>query len=460
MAWYDQQTQAQPVSQAFQMPDFWQIGGEAGQAMANAEKNQWANQQAGAVRGAYANAEKTAVQGEPYSEYLIRLAKRMAQIDPEKASGIFDLASKQHYYEANKARAEQPKAGIPPTSISSTQRASFKGANSPETYKAAYDNLVGLDPTLALVAGIPASWDNGGAYYVASINQEATKKNIDLKTIMANAQSIMQNVNSQESWTNARNLLSRQFNISDEDLSAMGLGAVYNQPVAQVIQEGGKTGAIKAKGLEATTAFDIAKSKKEMIDYTQSLSPKQAQSFDAIVKDVTGDARVKASLDGMASAKSILDGVTEGKGLSGLDAVTQTYRYLKSIDPGSAVREAEVEMFANAAGKVNSAAERMVQTGQAPDIISALNSATILAIAGPAVADMKRLSQSMLKAYQKTFNSYVSQAKMRGKVYGVGDQTEEALNSLNVYSPSEGAIKTDANGKSYTVKNGERVYQK
>ena len=117
-------------------------------------------------------------------------------------------------------------------------------------------------------------------------------------------------------------------------------------------------------------------------------------------------------------------------------------------------------MFANAAGKVNSAAERMVQTGQAPDIISALNSATILAIAGPAVADMKRLSQSMLKAYQKTFNSYVSQAKMRGKVYGVGDQTEEALNSLNVYSPSEGAIKTDANGKSYTVKNGERVYQK
>ena len=106
MAWYDQQTQAQPVPQAFQMPDFWQIGGEAGQAMANAEKNQWANQQANAVRGAYANAEKTAVQGEPYSEYLIRLAKSVASIDPNKAKDIYDLAYKAQYAESQQAQRQ------------------------------------------------------------------------------------------------------------------------------------------------------------------------------------------------------------------------------------------------------------------------------------------------------------------------------------------------------------------
>jgi len=106
MAWYDQQTQAQPTPAAFQMPDFWQIGGEAGQAFANAEKNQWANQQASAVRGAYANAEKTAVQGEPYSEYLIRLAKSVASIDPNKAKDIYDLAYKAQYAESQQAQRQ------------------------------------------------------------------------------------------------------------------------------------------------------------------------------------------------------------------------------------------------------------------------------------------------------------------------------------------------------------------
>lgn len=106
MAWYDQQTQASPVPQAFKMPDFWQIGGEAGQAMANAERNQFANQQASAVRGAYANAEKTAVQGEPYSEYLIRLAKSVASIDPNKAKEIYDLAYKAQYAEAQSVQRQ------------------------------------------------------------------------------------------------------------------------------------------------------------------------------------------------------------------------------------------------------------------------------------------------------------------------------------------------------------------
>lgn len=106
MAWYDQQTQASPTPPAFQMPDFWQIGGEAGQAMANAEKNQWANQQANAVRGAYANAEKTAVQGEPYSEYLIRLAKSVASIDPNKAKDIYDLAYKAQYAESQQSQRQ------------------------------------------------------------------------------------------------------------------------------------------------------------------------------------------------------------------------------------------------------------------------------------------------------------------------------------------------------------------
>lgn len=365
---------------------------------------------------------------EPQSEYYMRLAKNISAVNPEKAKDFYDLAYKAQYSEANINKANRSTNGISSGTIATQQRQAFKGVNNPTSYMAVLTNLKAIDPNL--VRGVPDSWENGGADFVKNLQEAQTKRDVDLKTIMQNATSIMQNVKDQSTYGMARNMLAKKFNLSEEDLTSMGLPIGYSPSNVQNIQTGGIDKSLAYDTSKVVSKADIAKANADIEDYTQDLTPKQASAFDAIVKDVTGDTRVKAALDAMESARALVNSVGDAQTLSGLDAVTATYRFLKSIDPGSVVREAEVKMFADAAGAISTMAQKMVNAGQAPDMMSALNQLTITTIGQKAIADMKKLAEGMFNNAKKVYETYIKMGDMRGNAYGLGDKVSRSLKSL------------------------------
>jgi hypothetical protein len=355
------------------------------------------------------------------SEELFERAKKLMMVDPEGAQKMLDLAYKYQYAEAMASRGPKGAQGTGATSVASSQAKAFEGVKDPMGYKLQYDRLASINP--ALVAGVPPTWEQGGQAFVQSIQAPASKKDVDIKSMAENVTAAMQNVTDQFSYNKARKLIIDRGTASAEDLDNIGLGPQYNPEAVNVMKSGGA-----AKALE--NQFNAAKQTAEIKDYTRDLTPKQAEAFDNIVKDITSDTRYRAALDGAEAARRLIEATTAGQAISGVDAVSSSYQYLKAIDPGSVVREAEVKMFADAAGAVATWAEKTKQAMEAAgeaDPLAALNRMTITTIPDTVVKRMKAQATSMFNAYKRQIETYAKMAGTRAKVYGVDAQVNEAL---------------------------------
>jgi len=385
-----------------------QVGQMLQPTMKQADGAQWyKDQQANKAQQALKQAmAQGAPAGMPPAEYLRMLADKIGSIDPDQAFRLRELA-----YKEDLARINNP-ANKAPSATQSTQKQSvwmkaFSGVADEAGYQQGRRYVESVSP--AFLEGVPLNYD---AEFVATATRKEATREGDTQGAVAkalkNAASVLTPTMDQNRWTAIRrNLISRTTGIEDylpEDVNE-----------ARASASTWATGNAQESQLKE---FDIEKSQYESQDYAGNLGPKQQDLFNDIVFKFQTDKIATNALQIMSEATKLEAIIGNATTLDGFNAVATTFSTMKSLDPGSVVRESEVAMFQQADGVINNIKAKADKVAQAEGPVAAANALSQAVLTSGLIEQVKKLAKTVRNQagmeLDRRKQAYIGMGKSRG----------------------------------------------